>query len=283
MNHRVTFCLTALVLVTTAAAAVAGPILKPRKYHGPIPRSTLTLGVGVFGGASNSEMYDYFDRRVPQAAKSETQTNDFDNAPLIELTYTYKAHPQFAVRVNAYAAFLTSDWKGVIIPNVQPPDTATSQWLRPIVAADVEFDVTLFAAELAAQYFFTDAAVKEFQPYIGGGFTFGLPYSQYTEKMVIVDADADPGDPDYEPIFTPGQELRTVEKDQLTFEAGVHGLIGMLYYIGNKWAVSAEGRVQILQTKFPLTVLNEDGEPEEVKFDVDLSGFVLAVGLSYAF
>lgn len=282
MKHRVTFCLFALVLVTTAAASVAGPILKPRKYHGPIPRSALTLGVGFFGGASNSEMYDYFDRRVPQAAKSETESNDFDNAPLIELTYSYKAHPQFAVRVNAYAALLTSSWTGIIIPNIPPPDTVTN-WVRPAVEADVEFDVTLFAAELAAQYFFTDAAVKEFQPYIGGGFTFGLPYSQYTEKATVVEADADLDDPDYEPIFTPGQQLRTVEKEQLTFEAGVHGLLGMLYYVGNRWALSAEGRIQILQTKFPLTVANEDGEPEEVKFDVDLSGFVLAVGVSYAF
>ena len=139
MKHRVTFCLVALVLVTTAAASVAGPILKPRKYHGPIPRSALTLGVGFLGGASNSEMYDYFDRRVPQAAKNETENNDFENAPLIELTYTYKAHPQFAVRVNAYAALLTSSWKGVIIPNIPPPDTASSEWLRPAVAADVKF------------------------------------------------------------------------------------------------------------------------------------------------
>jgi hypothetical protein len=57
----------------------------------------------------------------------------------------------------------------------------------------------------------------------------------------------------------------------------------MMYYFGNKWAFLVEGRLQIMQSKFPLTVLNEDNEPEEVKFDVDYSGFILVAGLSYAF
>jgi hypothetical protein len=274
---------TVVVLLTAASAAFAGPILKPRKYHGPIPRSTLTLGVGFLGGATNAEMYDYFDRRVPEPAQNETQSNDFGNAPLVELTYTYKAHPQFAIRGNAYAAYLTSDWTGVIVPSVDPPDTVGPNWRRPAVDAVVDFDVLLFALEASALYYFTDAALKEFQPYIGGGFTMGLPYAKYTEKMTVREADDDPDDPNYEPIFTPGQTLRTVESDQLTFEAGVNAILGMLYYFHNKWAFSAEGRLQILQSKFPLTIRNEENEPEEVKFDVKYSGFVVAVGISYAF
>jgi hypothetical protein len=125
--------------------------------------------------------------------------------------------------------------------------------------------------------------VKEFQPYIGGGFTVGLPWQMYTETMVVRDADDDPDDDDYVPIFTPGQTLRTVETEQLSFEAGVHGILGMLYYFRNRWAVSVEGRLQILQSKFPLTISNENNEPEEVKFDVDFSGFVTSVGITYAF
>lgn len=283
MRHRITLAVTVVVLLTTASAVVAGPILKPRKYHGPIPRNSLTLGVGFLGGATNEEMYDYFDRRVPQPAKNETQSNDFGNAPLVELTYTYKAHPQFAIRGNAYAAYLKSDWTGVIVPSIDAPDTVGPNWIRPLVNADVTFDVLLFALEAAAIYYFTDAAVREFQPYIGGGFTFGLPYQKYTEKTTIRAVDDDPDDPNYEPIFTRGQQLRTVESDQLSFEAGVNGILGMLYYFRNKWAFSAEGRLQILQSKFPLTILNENNEPEEVKFDVDFSGFIVTVGVAYAF
>jgi hypothetical protein len=228
-------------------------------------------------------MYNYFNTRVPEPVKNETQSTDFDNAPLVELTYTYKAHPQFGIRANAYAAYLASDWNGVIVPRVEAPDTVGSNWQRPAVDADVDFDVLLFALEVSAQYFFTDAAVKEFQPYIGGGFTFGLPYAKYKETMVVRESDNDPDDPDYVPIFTPGQTLRTVESDQFSFEAGVHGILGMLYYFRNVWAFSLEGRLQILQSKFPLTVLNENEEPEEVKFDVDYSGFVVAAGITYAF
>lgn len=283
MHYKTALGVTAAALLLTASVASAGPILKPRKYHGPIPRNSLTLGIGFLGGANNEEMYDYFNTRVPEPAKDETQSNDFGNAPVVELTYTYKAHPQFAVRANAHAAYLTSDWKGVIIPSVERPDTATPQWQAPSVDSDVEFDVLLFALEATGLYYFTDAAVNEFQPYIGGGFTFGLPYQNYKETDTVRDPDADPGKPDYEPIFTPGQLLRTVDSDQVTFEAGAHAVLGMLYYFQNKWAVSVKGRLQIMQSKFPLTVRNENDEPEEVKFDVDYSGFVVLAGITYAF
>jgi hypothetical protein len=277
----------AVVLLTAASDVLAGPILKPRKYHGPIPRSTLSLGFGFLGGASNEEMYEYFDSQVIAPVKDQTQSNDFGNAPLVQLTYTYKAHPQVAVRGNAYAAYLQSDWSGILVLNEDPPDTATSQWQQPTVSAQRTFDVVLFALEASALYYFTDAAVKEFQPYIGGGFSMGLPYQKYTSEATILDPDADPGYTDptnpYVPKYTSGQPLTTLEKDQLTFEAGVHGILGMLYYFGSKWAFTAEGRIQMMQSKFPLNVLNENDEPEEVKFDVDYTGFILTVGFAYAF
>jgi hypothetical protein len=118
--------------------------------------------------------------------------------------------------------------------------------------------------------------VKEFQPYIGGGFSFGVPHQKFVETQTI-------RDPDSEGIFQPGETLREIDKDKWSFEAGVHGLLGALYYIGNRWAVSIEGRGQLLQSKFPLNAINEEGELEEVRFIVDFSGFVLAAGISYAF
>jgi len=287
MNHRVTIGVTVIALLTAASVALAGPILKPRKYHGPIPQSTFSIAVGFLGGASNQEMYNYFDTQVPDPVRDETQSNDFANAPLIQLTYTYKAHPQVAVRGNAYAAYLKSDWKGILVLNEEPPDTATGEWLQPTVDVNRTFDVLLFALEASALYYFTDAAVKEFQPYIGGGFSMGLPYQKFTSDATILDPDSDPGYTDptnpYVPKYEQGQQLSTLEKDQVTFEAGVHGILGMMYYFGSKWAFLVEGRVQIMQSKFPLTVLNEDDEPEEVNFDVDYSGFILVAGLSYAF
>jgi len=283
MKHRVTLFVVFLVLLSTAAAAVAGPILKPRKYHGPIPRSSLALRVGFFAGASNSQMYDYLDTRVPAPARDETLSNDFDSAPMAELAYVYKAHPQFAVRANFYVAYLKSDWTGIIDTNIPPPDDATQQWLSPTVNTNVSFDILLFTLETSALYYFTDAAVKEFQPYFGGGFSFAIPYQEFQETSTIRDRDEDPGDPGYVPEFDVGEVYSDYSKTESSFQAGVHGIVGILYYFGNRWAISLEGRGQILQSKFPLAVRNEQGEPEDVDFDVDLSGFMMTAGVSYAF
>ena len=284
MKHRVTLSVLILAILSEAVSAVAGPIIKPRKYHGPIPRSSFSLRVGFLGGASNEEILDFFDSKVPDPVQDETVSNDFGNAPLIEGTYIYKVHPQFALRANFYVAFLKSDWKGILVPSIEPPDTVGSSWQGPSVNAALDYDVDLFVLETSALYYFTDAAVKEFQPYFGGGFSFGLPHQKYKEAGTVLDPDNDPDDPDYEPIFEPGQTLRTIEKDKWNFEAGVHGILGALYYFGNKWAASVEGRIQLMQSKSPsFTVLNEDGQPEEVDFIVDYSGFILTAGISYAF
>jgi hypothetical protein len=239
--------------------------------------------LGFLGGASNEEMLNFFDTRVPQPARNDIVKNDFGNSPLIDLTYTYKMHPQFAARANFYASLLESDWKGIREVSIEPPDTVGSGWLSPIMTDETTFDVTLFVLELSALYYFTDAAVQEFQPYFGGGFSVGFPYQKLESTQTILDPDVDPGDPDYEPIYESGQLYKKVEKDQWSFAPGVHGILGALYYVNNKWAISVEGRIQLMQSKFPITILNEEGEREDVKFDVDYSGFILAAGISYAF
>jgi hypothetical protein len=283
MKHRVALIVSLLLVCSVVASAVAGPIIKPRKYHGPIPRSSLTLRFGFLGGATNEEMLDYFDRRVPDPVRNETVSNDFGNAPLAELAYMYKAHPQFAVRASVYAAYLTSDWQGTMVPPIEPPDTVGQDWQAPSVLQKTTFDILLFTGELSAVYYFTDAAVNEFQPYVGGGFSFGVPYQKLKTKETVRDPDDDPDNPDYTPIYRPGDTYLDVTKDTWSFEAGVHGLVGALYYFGSRWAISLEGRLQILQSRFPLNVTNEVGEPEEVDFVVDYSGFMLTAGISYAF
>jgi hypothetical protein len=282
MKHRVTLCAIFFILLSEATA-IAGPIIKPRKYHGPIPRSSLTLRVGFLGGATNEDMLNFFDTRVPQPARRETESNDFGNSPVIELTYTYKAHPQFAVRGNLYASRLQSDWQGVFVADVPAPDSLIGNWFPPTLNNVTDFEVDLFVFELDALYYFTDASVKEFQPYIGGGFSFGVPYQKLQTTQTIRDPDEDDGNPDYVPIYQSGQLYKQIEKDTWSFEAGVNAILGALYYLNNKWAVSAEGRVQLLQSKFPITVLNENNEPEDVDFDIDYTGFILTAGLSYAF
>jgi len=250
---------TALALAT---AAVADPILKPRKYYGPVPPQSVTLRVGFLGGADNAEMIDYLDG--PLADPFEATSEDFGNGLSIDIGYMYKVHPQFGIRLNGSASLLRSSGEGLFVPDASGlPDSV----LAPQIDYTRTFDVDLFALELSAVYYFTDAAVKDFQPYLGGGFSLGVPHQKFEE----IQTDHDTG------------ATTVIASDQWSGEAGVHGVLGAFYYINNRFAVSAEGRLQLMQSRFPLMATNEFGQPEEVNFVVDYTGFALALGVTWAF
>jgi len=259
------------VLVITMLSAVlvpahvahSGPIIKPKKYHGPIPRNAFTIRTGFLGGASNEEMILFLDG--PIKPPFEGESTDFSSSTvMIDLTYTHKVHPQFAVRANTSVAFLRSSGDGFYVPRTGTlPDTL----LAPVVDYVRHFDVDLFVFELSAMYFFEDASVQEFQPYVGGGFSIGFPHAKFLEDRVLRST----------------SESIPYESDKWSTLAGVHGLIGAYYYLTNRFALTGEARVHILQSKYPLTTKNEDDLPEEVKLDVDYSGFYLSVGVSRAF
>ena len=248
----------------TAALAGAEPIMKPRKYHGPIPQSMVWLRAGMFGGASNEEMNAYLDESVrpPFSATSE----DFGTSLAVEAGYAHKPHPQFAVRLNASLSFLSSPGSknGVAqVPGI--PDSVP----LPIVNFTREFDSKLIVLEASGIYFFSDAAVQEFQTYIGGGFSFGIPYESFSETQV----DAETGELFY-----------SSESSEWGFSPGVHGVLGALYYIDNQFAVTAEARVQQMKGRYEqLEAVNEVGEFENINFEIDYAGFYLTVGMLWGF
>ena len=256
-----------LVLVAVVApwAAHADPILKPRKYFGPIPQNSISFRVGFLGGADNEEMIEFLDgdKQAPEMAKSD----DFGNALSFDVTYMFKPHPQFAVRANASVALLRSSGEGFFVGDaILPPDTT-----RPQIAYTRTFDVDLFTIEASGIYFFADAAVQEFQPYIGGGFTIGFPHAKFNEQRLI--------QRDSEPLPVPDE----IVSDQWSAEAGVHMVLGAFYYVTNRFAFSAEGRYQLLQSKYSLETINEIGDPEEVDFIVSYTGFYLSIGVTRGF
>ena len=269
MNHRVVFASLFLV-VFVCSVATAGPILKPRKYHGPIPRSSITLRGGFMGGATNEEMFDYLDSQA--APPFEAFSDDFGTAPLGEIAYTYKLHPQFAVRGNFSWARLKGTGEGVFVPNVDLPDTVAA----PAVEYDREFKVDLFTIEGSAIYYLTDASVKEFQPYLGAGLSLGIPYQRFEETQIVAETDPDG-------FYTRGEIFNEISESSWSAEAGVHAVLGALYYFGNRWAGTIEGRVQMLQSTFSLETVDEVGQVEDVSFVVKYNGFMLALGVSYAF
>lgn len=253
-----------VVCAVSAGQAVADPILKPRKYHGPIPRSTLAVHIGFIGGPSNEDMILFLDR--PIKPPFEGVSTDFDGSSLaIDVTYTRKVHPQFGVRVNTSAMFLHSGGRGFYVPQTGPelPDSI----LADVVDYERNFDTVLMTLELSAIYFFEDASVEEFQPYAGGGFTVGIPFQKLSEDRVSRST----GD-------TSGYST-----DQWSTEAGVHAVAGAHYYWTNVWSFVGEARVQMVQSKFPISAKNENGDYEKVKFDVNYSGFSITVGVARSF
>lgn len=265
MARRAAFLLVSIMLLAQAALTAAEPIIKPKKYHGPIPRSSFSLRAGFLGGPENGEMIEALERYIspPEEAFSE----DFGDAFIIDGTYTYKMHPQFAFRANASAVFLRTTSTGTFVPDVTPgyPDSLPA----PALDYTRDFDVDLFILEASGLYYFSDAAIQEFQPYIGGGFSVGIPHATFNEVQIDMDT---------------GEEFRTIERDEWSFEPGVHGFLGASYYITNVWAVSVEGRGQILQSKFPIEVPDPANNTiEEVDVIVDYSGFAITLGVARAF
>jgi hypothetical protein len=254
--------LCSLLVLIPATDSVSGPIMKPRKYFGPIPQSSVSLRVGFFGGASAEALHKFLDQDI--TPPEESLTTEFDNGLTFELNYMYKPHPQFGVRANAAISFLTSGSTGFFVEGAVAPGDTTVQ-----VDYDRTFDSQLIVAEISGVYFFTDAAVKDFQPYFGGGFSIGIPHQTLTETRVDHDT---------------GEQLPTIETDEWSVSAGVHAVLGELYYLTNRTAISAEGRVQLMESKFPSTAIDPDtGQPEEVEFVIDYTGFYLTVGITRGF
>lgn len=263
MKSMALVLLLLLVIASTAGAALAGPILKPRKYYGPIPQSSLTVRAGFLGGASNAEMIEYLDGLI--LSSEEARSEDFGTEASFEVTYMHKPHPQFGLRANVSLTLLRTSGDGFFTIEGGPP--------RPVVEYERTFDVDLYALELSGVYFFSDASVKEFQSYAGGGFTFGFPRERFDEPRAFR--------PDSVSATLPPPE--DVRGDQWSTLAGVHGVLGALYYITNRLAISAEARYQLLESKFPLKALDEDGRPTNVRFVVDYSGFYMALGVTRGF
>jgi len=271
MTSRWLALATGAFLFLHAPAAPAEPILKAHKYEGPIPQSSISVRIGALGGASNDEMIDYLDGRLKPPFVANTQ--DFGSALAVEITYIHKPHPRFGLRANASAAFLRSTGDGLFVPQIPNlPDSV----LLPEVTYNREFNVDLFTVELSGIYYFTDASVNDFQPYFGAGFSVGIPHETFKESRTEVDT----GQP--YPGEVPGIPS---EASEWSMSAGVHAVLGLLYYIDERWAISSEARAQLMEGQFKqLQVYDPDiGEFDNVRFVVDYTGFYLSVGMSYGF
>lgn len=256
-----------LALHAPFALAQTTPILEARTYSGPIPQNSISLRVGMFGGAENQEMIDYLDERV--RPPFEVSYEDFSTALSIDVGYIHKPHPRFGLRLNGNASFFEYTSTGDFVPQ-------TGDSLLPQLEYNRKLKVDLFVLEASGIYYFSDASLQEFQPYLGAGFSVGIPHEVFTEDRTDVDTGAP---------FTDEIPGRPAEAGEWDIHAGVHAVGGMLYYFTERWAVSAEGRVQFMEGRFDqLQAYDPDaGQYDNVNFVIDYAGFYLALGASYGF
>lgn len=263
MNSRAVVCSVIAACIGIAVLAPpqgssAEPILKPRKYHGPIPKRYFTLGIGLVGGAENQEMWNTLENQIISALGTRIETKDFGASLSLDGSYTVKLHPQFAFRSRAGLAVLLSE--------------STGEW-KPAeaehnLAFERDFDIWLFSLDATGIFYFQDASVKTFQTYTGAGLGFYFPYAAFTEDL----RDA-----------VTRERYPSKETTEWDIQPGAHAILGFLYHINTTTALGMEGRVQIAMSKFRLTYLNTVNQEQTVNFDVDYTGFILGVTVSKFF
>ncbi|HEX6791062.1 MAG TPA: hypothetical protein VF247_07105 [Candidatus Krumholzibacteria bacterium] len=254
-------------LAQTTPPTKPTPIIEAREYSGPIPQNSISLRVGMFGGAENQEMIEFLDGRV--RPPFQVSYEDFSTALAIDVGYIHKPHPRFGLRVNGSASFLEYTSTGDFVPQ-------TGDSLLPQLQYDRKLEVDLFVLEGSGIYFFSDASLQEFQSYLGGGFSLGIPHEVFTEQRTDVETGA---------AFTDEIPGRPAEASEWSAHAGVHAVGGLLYYFTPRWAVSTEARVQFMEGKFgKLQAYDpESGQYENVNFVIDYAGFYLSLGATYGF
>ncbi len=252
--------LAVVLVLCCAGTAFSGPFLKPRKFYGPIPQESFSFRLGFFGGATNEEMWNKLDADVA-GQHGVSYTNDFGNSVTFEGSYTYMLHPRFALRGTSSLSLLRSKSDGYFVPTIEQ-DSLLLQ-----LDYEREFNVDLIMLDGSGIFYFTDAEVHEFQPYLGGGFSLAIPHAVYKETLV---------NHDYRTTHARTNDTKW------SLEAAVHGLLGALYYLTNNFAFSVEGRYQIAQSKFPVVISTPEGL-RSVRFDVVYTGFYLNVGIARAF
>ena len=253
------------ILLPPTTDSSADPILKPKKYHGPIPKRAFGFSIGFLGGAENQDLWLYLESLVlgQSQLQAELSTSDFGASPNIDITYTHKMHPNFAFRGRGGATYLSSEQTGQLtMPAPDPSDPAL------LFDFTRDFKVLLLSLAGSGVYYFQDASVDEFQVYTGLGFGFVFPYQVYEQTLVNTETgEAGPG--------------RKVE--EWSVEPEFHVLMGLLYHIRTTLALTAEGRFQIAQSKITLNLPTERDGLQDLNFDVDYTGFVLSIGIAKFF
>jgi opacity protein-like surface antigen len=251
-----------LIVAILLAAAIAGPavlsagpVYKEKKYFGPIPWNGFSLSFGFYDGANIDNLTEYLDKYAKDRNGYET-FEDLGNAPFARIGYERQITPNHFLRFSTCFTYITTSSIGAFVdtyPDPARPDTLVNFDL----SVERTFKAYIISMEAGFLYYFVAPEVQRFSPYTGGGFAAVAP-------LVRLETDARyHGEP-----FDPA----SLDFSKNSVQAGLHLEFGMNYYLTNRYAAAIEGRYQMAQSKLRVYRGN---------FDLDYSGFSLAIVLSY--
>ena len=246
-----------LLVVVAFDASAAPPRFKQRKYFGPIPYNSLSVSVGFIDGPSAEFFTDHLNQWAKERGGREV-SEDFSTSPFAKVSYQRQLSPNHFFNSSACFSYLNLSSMGDYVATVDLPDTSN---VNLPLDVDRNFKVYLFSVDLGFLYYFVTPEVRRFSPFVGAGFAAVIPLTRLETNSFISDTD--------EAFDNPGEDV-----SRNSFEAGLHTIFGMVYYITNRYSAALEGRYQMAQSKF---------YHHNANFVIDYAGFTLGLTLNYHF
>jgi hypothetical protein len=245
-----------IAVFVSSAVQPAPPIYKERKYFGPIPWNSFSVGVGFYDGANFDYLTEHLDNWAKQRCGQKFGFDNFENLPLaphIRLGFERQLTPNHFLKISSSLSYLKTTSLGT---DCVPTDTT-----RLNLDINRTFKAYFFSLDAGFSYYFVTPEVERFSPYAGAGFSAIVPMARLKTKSTYQ------GDPYTNPAETDSENV-----SQNSFEAGMHMEFGMNYYITNRYAFGLEGKYQMAHSKFYIHKGN---------FDLNYSGFTLSLNLIY--
>jgi hypothetical protein len=250
MKKRVLFSVLLMIAALTTEAAGQASVYKKKKYFGPIPLNGLSVYVGFLDGPDHKYLTEHLDNWAAQRNGTENW-NDWSTSFYSKLQYQRQISPHHFITTSLNFSYLTADGTGEFVSITDPPVALYSERT---------FKVYLLSLDVGFHYYMVKPEVRKIAPYMGGGFSGFIPMERLETRFI--DQSGTVYDSSSENI------------SENSFEVGIHGEFGLLYYISNRYSAGLEGRYQKSQSKFEIHGGN---------FDIDYSGLSLSLIFHYYF
>lgn len=251
MNRHRSLLTALLFFVLVPALASAQPSLyRQTKAFGPVPLNAISFHVGFLDGPDHY----YLTRHLNEWANQRQGGESWDNWATSfhsRVGYRRQISPKHVVATSFNYSFLSADGRGDYIASVDS--------LIPLTT-ERTLNVHLLSLDLGFQYFMNLPAPRQIAPYMGGGFSVFFPLERLKTTSRLETGEIFPN---------PGETI-----SENSYEAGIYGEFGIIYFLSNRYAAGLEGRYQMSQSRFFI----HDGN-----FVVDYAGVCLSMTMLYFF